>query len=134
MKIAICAKTEDSKKIRKYTEEHCAECNCYPVVEVFESRESIIESMNENNYHIIIVAMDRAKGMEAVKHIHTKDRIANIIWFSDDQDFAGFAFENEVKQFAVRPINKETLVVGLERSGITNIENTLCRVHIKAEY
>lgn len=133
MKIAICANQEDLKKLKKLTVDYCAECNCYPVIDMFENRESIIEAMIKNSYHIVIVAMDKAKGMETVKHIHLRDGNAKIIWFSDDEDFAGFAFENEVKQFAIRPISSEKLTEGLERCGISSIETTLCRVHLKVD-
>jgi len=133
MKIAICAKQEDLKKLKKLTVDYCAECNCYPAIDTFENRESIIEAMIKNSYHIIIVAIDKAKGMETVKHIHRRDGNAKIIWFSDDEDFAGFAFENEVKQFAIYPISSEKLTEGLELCGISSIETTLCRVHLKVD-
>lgn len=133
MKIAICAKQEDLKKLKKFTVDYCAKCNCYPAIDMFENRESIIEAMIKNSYHIVIVAMDKAKGMETVKHIHLRDGNAKIIWFSDDEDFAGFAFESEVKQFAIRPISSEKLIEGLERCGIARIETPLCRVHLKAD-
>ena len=133
MKIALCANKEDLKILKKLTIEYCAECNCYPAIDIFENRESIIEAMIKNSYHIIIVAMDKAKGMETVKHIHLRDGKAKIIWFSDDEDFAGFAFENEVKQFAIRPISREKLIEGLECCGISSIETNLYRVHLKAD-
>lgn len=133
MKIAICAKAEDLKKLKKLTVGYCAECNCFPAIDMFENREGIIEAMIKNSYHIVIVAMGMAKGMETVKHIHRRDENAKIIWFSDDEDFAAFAFENEVKQFAIYPISSEKLIEGLERCGISSIETTLYRVHLKAD-
>lgn len=133
MKIAICANQEDLKKLKKLTVDYCAECNCYPAIDMFENRESIIEAMIKNSYHIVIVAMDKAKGMQTVEHINQRDRNAKIIWFSDDKDFAGFAFENEVKQFAIRPISIEKLIEGFERCGISSVETSLCRVHLKAD-
>ncbi|WP_373899138.1 hypothetical protein ACER0A_002975 [Haloimpatiens sp. FM7315] len=131
MKIAICAKAEDLKILKRLTIDYCGECNCYPVIDIFENRENIIKAMINNSYFIVIVAMDKAKGMETVKHIHLRDANAKIIWFSDDKDFAGFAFENEVKQFGIRPICSEKLIEGLKRCGISNLETTLCQVHIK---
>lgn len=134
MKIAICANEEDLKILKKLTIEYCAECNCYTAIDSFENRERIIEAMTKNNYEIVIVAIDKAKGMEAVKHIHRRDANAKIIWFSDDEDFAGCAFENGVKQFSLRPISSEKLSEGLEVCGISPAGNNICRVHLKADY
>lgn len=133
MKIAICAKQEDLKILNKHTLNYCAECNCYPAIDSFENRESIIEAMTKTGYEIVIVAIDKAKGMETVKHIHFRDANAKIIWFSDDEDFAGFAFENGVKQFAINPISSGKLTEGLVQCGITPMDTALCRVHLKAD-
>lgn len=132
MKIAVSASQEDAKLLRKLVMDYCTACNCYPHIGHFENRESIIEAMMKISYDIIIVAIDRAKGMEAVKHIHLRDSKAKIIWFSDDKDFAGFAFESGVKQFVLRPISKEKLEEGLEYCGIRSERTNLCRVHLKA--
>ncbi|GMQ62005.1 response regulator [Vallitalea maricola] len=131
MKIAISADQEDAKLLKRLVLDYCTEYNYYPNIELFENRERIIESMMKISYEIVIVAIDRAKGMEAVRHIHLRNPKANIIWFSDDEDFAGFAFENGVKQFALRPISKEKLEEGLERCGIRPERSNLCSVHLK---
>lgn len=133
MKIAICAKQEDLKILNKLTRDYCAECNCHPAIDSFENRESIVDAMIKNKYAIVIVAMDKAKGMEAVKHIHRLDGSTKIIWFSDDEDFAGCAFENGVKQFALRPISSEKISKGFDNCGIPPMDTPLCRVHLKAD-
>ena len=132
MKIALCANQKDMRNLNKLILNYFAECNCYPEIDSFENRESIIESMKRNAYDIVIVDIEKAKGMETVKHIHCLDSNAKILWFSDDEDFAGCAFENGVQQFFLRPISSEKLYLGLERCGITSKETSLCRVHLKA--
>lgn len=133
MKIAICAKQEDLKILRKHTLNYCTECNCYPAIDSFENRESVIDAMTKSSYEIVIVAINKAKGMETVKHVHLRDANAKIIWFSDDEDFAGFAFENGVKQFSLIPISKEKLVQGLECCDMVPLATDLCRVHIRPD-
>jgi two-component SAPR family response regulator len=134
MKIAICAKQNELKILKKLTINYCLECNCYPVIDEFENRESIIEAMTKSSYAIVIVAIERAKGMEIVKHVHRGASAAKIIWFSDDKDFAGFAFENGVKKFELFPINYDKLADGLSRCGIFNSQTDLCRVHLKPDH
>jgi two-component SAPR family response regulator len=133
MKIAFCANQEDIDLLKKLTMQYCAECNCRPASDSFESRESLVAAMTKNSYDIVLVAMCKAKGMETVKHVHRMNQNTAIIWFSDDADFAGCAYENNVKQFALLPINSEKLSEGLERCGISTQQANLYRVHIKAD-
>jgi two-component SAPR family response regulator len=131
MKIAISANQEDAKLLKKLILNYCTVCNCYPNIEHFENRERIIEAMMKTSYEIVVVAIDKAKGMEAVKHIQLRDPKTQIIWFSNDKDFAGFAFEKGVRQFALQPISKEKLEEGLRRCGVVPKKTNLCRVHLK---
>ena len=131
MKIALSANQEDAKLLKKLVLNYCTTCNCYPNIEYFENRQSIIEAMMKTSYEIVVVAIDKAKGMEMVKHIQLRDPKVQIIWFSDDKDFAGFAFEQGVRYFALRPISKENLEEGLRRCQIAAEKADLCRVHLK---
>ena len=131
MKIALSANQEDAKLLKKLVLNYCTTCNCYPNIEHFENRQSIIEAMMKTSYEIVVVAIDKAKGMEMVKHIQLRDPKTQIIWFSDDKDFAGFAFEQGVRYFALRPISKENLEEGLRRCQIAEGKENLCRVHLK---
>ena len=133
MKIAFCANQKDINTLKKFTMDYCRECNCRPAIDNFESRESLIEAMTKNKYSIVMVVMCKAKGMETVKHVRCMDKNTQIIWFSDDADFAGCAYENKVMQFSLLPISSEKLSEGLERCGISTKEANVYKVHIKAD-
>lgn len=133
MQIAFCAAEEDQKVLRKVTLDYYAELNCYPAFDSFENRESLIEAMMKNTYSIVIVAVDKAKGLETVKHIHRHDKNIKIIWFSDDKDFAGSAFEYGIDYFAQRPITRDKIEEGLRRYQIIPEKSDVCRVHLKTE-
>lgn len=133
MKIAFCANQKDLGTLKKITMDYCRECNCRPAIYNFENRESLIEAMTKNKYSIVMVAMCKVKGMEIVKHVHRMDKNTQIIWFSDDVDFAGCAYENNVRQFSLLPISIEKLSEGLARCGISTKEANVYRIHIKAD-
>lgn len=133
MQIAICTPKEDWKHLFRVVQDYCSENYYYTAPDFFVEREALIEAMNVISYSIVIVAVDKAKGFETVKHTHQRNKNSKIIWFSDDKDFAGSAFEYGVIYFALRPITKEKMEEGLRLCGIPLTESSLCRVHLKAD-
>lgn len=133
MQIAVCGTEKEAKQLFRYIQNYCTQNYCYPALDCFENREALIEAMKKTNYTIVIAAVDKAKGLETVKHIHRRDNNAKIIWFSDDKDFAASALEYGVIYFALRPVTKEKIEEGLKLCKIPMGESNLCRVHLKAD-
>ena len=132
MKLAICAGQENLKILNMLILEYCSKCNCYPAIYSFENGESVFESMVKNKYEIIILVINKTENIDIIKQIHCKDKNSKIIWFSDDKSLAAYAFENQVRYFALTSISIEKLNDGLEQCGISKAETNICRVHIKA--
>ncbi len=69
----------------------------------------------ERGYGLVIVALEGAEGMIAVRNWSEMHRDAKIIWITSDSYFAGEAIERHIHDFIVRPYERERLRASIRR-------------------
>ena len=57
------------------------------------------------NYDIIVVALDGARGMNEVNEWTGRFPSSKVIWITDDKEFAGIALQKHIHDFIVRPFD-----------------------------
>ena len=70
----------------------------------------------EYGYHLVVVALEGARGMEVVKSWSEKYQNTQIIWITSDPYFAGVALERGIHDFILRPYTPERFQRSVEKA------------------
>ena len=75
-------------------------------------------------YDIAIIAIDGAEGMEIMLEVNDRYPDTQIIWITEDKNFAGMAMRRHICGFIPRPYSEDTVSAAVREAARMSDKNT----------
>lgn len=115
MNILIYGNTSDRELIIQHMKSQA--CMAFRLIHdrQTEDYDEFLELLRSQKLDLIIVAVDNAAGMEGVIAVKNIQPSTPVIWFTNDKCFVAQSYRLGVNYFSVKPIDKKTMKLALER-------------------
>lgn len=114
MRIAICAPSGEVFLIAAQIRRALLEENV--VINDFRTTKQLAEAFGSKKYDMACIALNGAKGYEAVRKVREMSESIPIFWITDDRQFGMAAYELHIAAILKKPYTRERFAEAVKRT------------------
>lgn len=116
MRIAVCAPSGEVFLIADQIRRALLEKNVNVVINDFRTAKQLTQAFVSKKYDMACIALNGAKGYEAVRQVREMSESIPIFWITDDRQFGMAAYELHIAAMLKKPYTRERFAEAVKRT------------------